>query len=107
MFNNYKNCVNNVVNVVYKNIAVGEEVMTENPLNSTMVTGNLRSYLKSVLAIKVSCHPKGSYAYNYKFSNQDKCLRDMVGISQSKYLVRVSAQKGDWYNALMGMSKVF
>jgi len=45
--------------------------MTGKTLSTTRVTKELRSYLRSVLAMKVSCAPKGKYAYSYKFSNQE------------------------------------
>lgn len=106
-FNNYRSCVRNVVDLAYRNVAIRREVMNETPLNTGKLTGNVRSYLKSVLAMKVNCAPKGQYAYNYKFANQDQCLRDVVGINQAKYMVRYSLGKGDFYNALMGMSGVF
>jgi len=35
------------------------------------------------------------------------CLKDMVYFAQAKWTVRVSAQQGNWYGALMGMSNVF
>jgi len=57
--NNYQGCVRNVVNLIYKDIAVGKEVSLESPLNTRKVTGNVRSYLKSVLAMKSNCAPKG------------------------------------------------
>ena len=52
MMTNYQGCVRNVVNLMYRDIAVGLEVETENPLNTRQVTANVRSYLKSALSAK-------------------------------------------------------
>ena len=103
MLTDYKGCVTNMVNIFYRDIAVGIEVETERRLNTTQVTGNVRSYLKSVLAAKYQCAPRGR-AQQMQFVNQDRCLRDAVAMSQSKWAVRVTAQRGDWYNAMMQMS---
>jgi hypothetical protein len=42
-----------------------------------------------------------------QFVNQDQCLRDVVRMAQAKWTVRMTMMRGDWYNALMGMSTVF
>jgi len=106
MLTDYKGCVTNMVNVFYRDIAVGLEVETENPLNTREVTSNIRSYLKSVLNAKYMCAPRGR-AQMVQFVNQDQCLRDVVRMAQAKWTVRMTMQRGDWYNALMGMSTVF
>jgi hypothetical protein len=106
MLTDFKGCVSNVVNVMYRDIAVGIEVQTESHLNTSQVTANTRSFMKSVLNAKYMCSPKGR-AHMMQFANQDRCLRDSVGMAQQKWAVRTTMQKGDWYNALMGMSNVF
>jgi len=106
MMTDYRGCVTNMVNLMYREVAVDNEIQEENPLNTRKVTSNVRSYLKSALAVKYQCAPKGR-AQMMQFANQDRCLRDIVGMSQAKWFVRVKAQRGDWYNALMGMSGVF
>jgi len=95
-----------MVNLVYRDVAVGLEVDNENPLNTRKVTANVRSYLKSAMYAKFQCAPKGK-AMMMKFRNENMCLKDMVYFAQAKWTVRVSAQQGNWYGALMGMSNVF
>jgi len=59
MLTNYEGCVSSVVNLAYRELWVADEVLTDNPLNTKKVTKNVRSYLKSVLAAKYQCAPKG------------------------------------------------
>lgn len=49
---NFHGCVTNMVNLVYRDVAVGLEVENENPLNTRQVTANVRSYLKSAMYAK-------------------------------------------------------
>jgi len=98
--------VANVVNVIYQDLALDKEIDTETPLNTQKVTTKVKSYLKSALAAKYNCAPKGR-AMQMEFHDQDKCLRDIVNIAKAASTVRVSMERGKWYNAMMGMSGYF
>lgn len=86
MLTNYKGCVTNTVNVIYREIAVDMEDMSRT-YNSRQITANTRSYLKSVLAAKYMCAPRGR-AQKYQFANQDMCLRELVGYAHDKWVIR-------------------
>jgi len=52
-------CVANMVNLAYKDISVGLNTDFAKKWNSRDITKDVKSYLKSALAAKYNCAPKG------------------------------------------------